>query len=165
MRILAIDPGFERMGIAVLEKNAGKESLLYSACFKTSTKFPFEKRLMFIGGEVGRIVETYKPVALAIETLFFNSNQKTAMRVAEARGVIIYEAVSRGLLICEYTPLQVKTAVAGYGKADKNQVASMAEKLLGIEAAARHDDETDAIALGITCLASEKVLGMENTAL
>lgn len=163
MRILAIDPGFERVGIAVLEKKNGKESLLYSDCFKTSSKLPFEKRLLLIGGEISRIIEAHTPTALAIETLFFNSNQKTAMRVAEARGVIIYAAISHGLAVCEYTPLQVKTAVAGYGKADKEQVARMAEKILGIEKSVSYDDETDAIALGITCLASEKVLRTENT--
>lgn len=165
MRVLAIDPGFERVGIAVLEKKDRKEILLYSSCFKTSSKLPFEERLLLIGKELGRIVGLYKPEALAIETLFFNSNQKTAMRVAEARGVIIYTAVSRGLTLHEYTPLQVKIAVTGYGKADKKQVSFMAQKLLGIAGDAKHDDETDAIALGITCLASRGVSGSGKYAL
>lgn len=161
MRILAIDPGFERVGIAILEKKTGKELLLYSACFKTSAKLPFEKRLVLIGNELSRLIDEYRPEAVAVETLFFNSNQKTAMRVAEARGVIIHSAVSRGLALYEYTPLQIKIAVAGYGKADKEQVATMAHKLLGLSETARHDDETDAIALGITCLASQGIVGKE----
>lgn len=163
MRVLAIDPGFERVGIAVLEKKDGKEVLLYSDCFKTSSKLPFENRLLLIGEELARIIETYKPGAAAVETLFFNSNQKTAMRVAEARGVIIHTSVSRGLALCEYTPLQIKIAVTGYGKADKEQVSFMTQKLLGMAGAAKHDDETDAIALGITCLASQGISRGEKT--
>ncbi|MDO8572787.1 MAG: crossover junction endodeoxyribonuclease RuvC [bacterium] len=160
MRVLAIDPGYERLGIAVLEKKDGKEILLYSDCFKTSSKLPFENRLILIGEELSRIIGVYKPEALAIETLFFNSNQKTAMRVAEARGVIIYASVSRGLTLYEYTPLQIKIAVTGYGKADKEQVSFMIQKLLGLTGDARHDDETDAIAVGITCIASR---GIQNS--
>jgi crossover junction endodeoxyribonuclease RuvC len=161
MRVLAVDPGFERVGIAVLEKKDGKESLLYSGCFKTSSKLPFENRLILIGTELDRIIDTHKPEAIAIETLFFNSNQKTAMRVAEARGVITYVCVSRGLILYEYTPLQVKIAVTGYGKADKEQVSFMTQKLLRITGDAEYDDETDAIALGITCLASRGMEGDE----
>lgn len=157
MRVLAIDPGFERVGIAVLEKTGGKETLFYSACFKTSPKLPFEERLVLIGKELTRIIDEYEPDTLAIETLFFNSNQKTAMRVAEARGVIIYSAVSRGLALYEYTPLQIKIAVVGYGRADKKQLADMVEKILGLSQKTRHDDETDAIATGITCLASQGI--------
>ena len=159
MRVLAIDPGYERVGIAVLEKKDGKEVLLYSDCFKTSSKLPFENRLLLIGAELNQIIDIHKPDAVAVETLFFNSNQKTAMRVAEARGVIIYACVSQRLILYEYTPLQIKIAVTGYGKADKEQVSFMTQKLLGITGDAEHDDETDAIALGITCLASQ---GVEN---
>lgn len=161
MRVLAIDPGYERVGIAVLEKKDRKELLLYSACFKTSSKLPFEDRLLLIGKELDRVIDLYKPEAIAVETLFFNSNQKTAMRVAEARGVIIYAGVSRGLVLHEYTPLQIKIAVTGYGKADKEQVSFMTQKLLGMAGDAQYDDETDAIALGITCLASQGIQGDE----
>ncbi len=159
MRVLAIDPGYERVGIAMLEKKNGKELLLYSGCFKTSSKLPFENRLLLIGAELNRIIDTYKPDMVAVETLFFSTNQKTAMRVAEARGVIIYIPVSRGLTLREYTPLQIKIAVTGYGKADKEQVSFMTQKLLGITGDAEYDDETDAIALGITCLASQGTEG------
>ncbi len=161
MRVLAIDPGFERVGIAVLEKKDGKEILLYSDCFKTFSRLPFENRLLLIGAELNRIIDIHKPDAVAVETLFFNSNQKTAMRVAEARGVITYIPVSRGLILHEYTPLQIKIAVTGYGKADKEQVSFMTQKLLGITGDVKYDDETDAIALGITCLASQGIKGGE----
>lgn len=157
MRVLAIDPGFERVGIAVLEKKDRKEILLYSDCFKTSSNLPFENRLLLIGAELNRIIDLHKPEAVAVETLFFNSNQKTAMRVAEARGVITYIPVSRGLTLHEYTPLQIKIAVTGYGRADKEQVSFMTQKLLGLTGTATYDDETDAIALGIAHLASQGV--------
>jgi len=154
MRVLAIDPGFERVGIAILEQQDGKELLLYSSCFKTSSKEPFEKRLCLIGEEIARMVKKWSPDGLAIETLFFNTNQKTAMRVAEARGVIIFAAVSLGLSLHEYTPLQVKIAVTGYGKAPKTQVEAMVKTLLRIEKNVVYDDEMDAIAIGLTALAS-----------
>ncbi|MEK7556266.1 MAG: crossover junction endodeoxyribonuclease RuvC [Patescibacteria group bacterium] len=154
MRILAIDPGFERVGIAVLEKQDRKEHLLYSSCFKTSSKEPFAKRLHMIGTEIARLAKEWKPDGLAIETLFFNTNQKTVMHVAEARGVIIYAATSFGLSLHEYTPLQIKIAVTGYGRATKAQVEAMATRLIEVKKTVKSDDEMDAIAIGLTALAS-----------
>ena len=157
MKILAIDPGFERVGIAILEKEVGnKEKLLYSTCFKTSAKIPFHERLTLIGTEVERMVKIYKPSALAIEKLYFTTNQKTVMGVSEARGVIIYSASRNGLKIFEYTPPQIKVAVTGYGKADKNMVISMVKKLITVDKNTNSDDELDAIAIGLTCLACQK---------
>ena len=99
MRILGIDPGFERLGIAILEKNKNdkKERVLFSECFKTSAKLEFSERLHLIGMEVKRVIKKYKPEVLSVETLFLNTNHKTVMRVAEARGVAIYEATPAGL--------------------------------------------------------------------
>lgn len=154
MKILGIDPGYERIGIAVLEKEKNGESLLYSDCFKTPPSFDFPKRLELIGKEIKSVVEKYKPDLLSIETLLFNNNQKTAMKVAEARGVIIYKAVCGGLEIYEYTPLQIKIAVAGYGRADKEQVKTMTKQLISIEKDVQYDDEMDAIAICLTCSAS-----------
>jgi len=154
MRILAIDPGFERVGIAVLEEQARKGKLLYSSCFKTSSKEPFDQRLVLIGNEITRLVKEWRPDGLAIETLFLNTNQKTVMRVSEARGVIIYAATSLGLSLHEYTPLQIKIAVTGYGRAPKDQVSSMVHQLIEVEKTVTQDDEIDAIAIGITALAS-----------
>src|SRR3989338_8515980 len=122
MRILGIDPGYERLGVAVLEKNGGKECVLFSACFKTSPKLEFPERLNLIGQEIERIIQKYKPEVLAIETLFLNTNQKTAMRVAEVRGVVLNEATKEGLRIFEASPPQIKTATTGYGRADKEQM-------------------------------------------
>jgi crossover junction endodeoxyribonuclease RuvC len=157
MRILSIDPGFERVGIAVIEHLPKvKDALVYSTCFKTSAKLPFHERLTAIGHEVELTIKKYKPEALAIEKLYFTTNQKTAMGVAEARGVIIYSASRNGLSIFEYTPPQIKVAVTGYGKADKNMVMSMVPKLISIPTAISSDDELDAIAIGLTCLACER---------
>ena len=157
MRILGIDPGFERLGIAVLEKNkSGKspsaksyggtmERVLFSECFKTSAKLEFSERLRLIGEEVKKIIKEYKPEVLAIETLFLNTNQKTVMRVAEARGVVIYEAAQAGLQIFEASPPQIKIATTGYGKKDEN-----------IDEDKKSDDELDAIAIALTAFAHLK---------
>jgi len=157
MRILSIDPGYERVGFAVIEKQNNKEVVFYSDCFKTSTKDPLYKRLGNIGEEVKRVIKKYKPEALAIETLFFNTNQKTVMQVAEARGVIIGEAAHAGLSVYEYTPLQVKIAITGYGRAPKKQISSMVQKLVEIDNTKKMiDDEFDAIAIGLTHFAHTK---------
>jgi crossover junction endodeoxyribonuclease RuvC len=154
MKILGIDPGFERIGIAIIErKPKEKDALVYSYCFKTSAKIPFHERLTAIGNEIEKIIKKYKPEALAIEKLYFTTNQKTVMGVSEARGVIIYSASRNGLQIFEYTPPQIKVAVTGYGKADKNMVMSMVPKLIYIDKKISSDDELDAIAIGLTCLA------------
>lgn len=149
MRIISIDPGYERLGIAILEKEK-KETLLFSECFKTKASLPFFERLQLIGQEVARIIEEYRPEALSIENLFIETNQKTAMRVAEARGVILYQARILGLEIYEYTPLQIKVAVTGYGKANKTQVMTMVKKLVSGAESVKQDDEIDAIAIGLT---------------
>src|SRR3989338_1455864 len=124
MRILGIDPGFERLGIAVLEKNKGdkRESVIFSECFKTSAKLEFPQRLKLLGEETEKIIKKFKPEILAIETLFMTNNQKTVMHVSEVRGAIIYESIKAGLKIFEATPPQIKIATTGYGKADKSQI-------------------------------------------
>lgn len=157
-RIIAVDPGYERVGFAVIEKEErGKEILLYSDCFETSAKLPFEERLLSIGAETERLIKKWGPEAFAIETLFFNTNQKTASRVSEARGALIYLAARHGLSVSEYTPLQVKIAITGYGRSEKRQVTDMVKKLITIEKSIKRDDEYDAIAIGLTHLASEKI--------
>lgn len=157
MKILSIDPGFERIGIAVIERaDKQKDALVYSACFKTSAKIPFHERLTAIGDEMERVIKKYKPQALGIEKLYFTTNQKTVMGVSEARGVIIYSASRNGLEIFEYTPPQIKVAVTGYGKATKDMVIRMVPKLIEMKTDTNSDDELDAIAIGLTCLACEK---------
>lgn len=157
MRILGVDPGYERLGIAILEKEkGGKERVLFSECFKTPAKMDFSERLSMLGGEVKKIIRNYRPEALAIETLFLTTNQKTVMRVAEARGVVIYEAASAGLRIFEASPPQIKIATTGYGASDKKQIIKMVKMLVEIDDAKKSDDELDAIAIAITGLAHMK---------
>ena len=114
MRILGIDPGVERVGIAVIDKVAGKEAYVFSECFKTSAKLSHAERLALIGAETARVIAEHAPEALAIEKLFFEKNTTTAMFVAEARGVIMYECARQGLKVYEYTPMEIKVAVTGY---------------------------------------------------
>ena len=155
MRILGIDPGFERLGVAILEKNKGdkKERVLFSECFKTSAKLEFPERLFLIGKEIKKIIKKFQPEILAIETLFFTSNQKTVMHVAEVRGVAIYEASLEGLKIFEASPPQIKIAITGYGKANKEQVMKMVRVLVEIAKFKTSDDELDAIAIALTAFA------------
>ena len=155
MRILGIDPGFERLGVAILEKNKGdkKERVLFSECFKTSAKLEFPERLFLIGKEIKKIIKKFQPEILAIETLFFTSNQKTVMHVAEVRGVAIYEASLEGLKIFEASPPQIKIAITGYGKANKEQVMKMVRALVEMAKFKTSDDELDAIAIALTAFA------------
>lgn len=155
-RVLAIDPGFDRVGAAILIKENGKEKLLFSKCIETNRKESQAKRLEQIGEEIKKVIKKWKPETLAIEKLFFNQNTTSAIRVAEARGVIIYEAVCACLEIYEYSPQEIKLAVTGYGKAAKNEVQNMAVRLLNLSTKSKLDDEADAIALGLTHLASYK---------
>jgi len=158
LRVLGIDPGYERLGLAVLEKNAeGKISVIYSTCFQTSSKSPFEERVFVLGEEIRRLLNTYQPSLCALESLFFNTNQKTAINVASVRGVILFLAQSSGVQTREYTPLQIKIAVTGYGRSSKNQMVEMVKRLVPIKKEIKHDDEYDAVAVGITCLAQEKI--------
>ncbi len=155
MRILGIDPGYERLGIAVLEKNKSekRETVLYSECFKTSAKLPFGERLSLIGEEVKRVIKKYQPEVLSIETLFLTTNQKTVMRVSEARGVVIYEANCAGLKIFEASPPQIKIATTGYGRATKDQMMKMVKMLVEMDNSKTSDDELDAMAIAITAFA------------
>jgi crossover junction endodeoxyribonuclease RuvC len=154
-RILGIDPGFERLGVAILEKNKDdkKEKIIFSECFKTSAKLEFHERLSLIGTEVKNVIKKYKPEVLAIETLFLTTNHKTVMHVAEARGVVIYEAASSGLKIFEASPPQIKIATTGYGKASKEQVMKMVKILVKMDNSKTSDDELDAIAIALTAFA------------
>lgn len=155
LKIIGIDPGFERCGFAVLNKPLrGREELLHSECLKTRASLSFTERLLIIGGRFKKLLSEHSPDTLSIEKLYFEKNQKTAMRVAEVRGTLLFLAAEANLEICEYTPLQVKVAVSGYGKSDKKQLAFMLEKLLQINKEVRHDDEYDAIALALTASVS-----------
>ena len=155
MKIISIDPGYERVGIAILEKenSSSKETLLYSDCFQTDKKDSFENRLNQIGSEIEKIIKKFQPKALAIESLFFNSNQKTALKVSEAKGAIKYITLSKNIPVFEFTPLQIKIAITGYGRSTKNQITSMLPHLINVEKKVKYDDEYDAIAVGLTYFA------------
>ncbi len=152
MRVLAIDPGYDRLGIAVVEGDASRPTLLWSDCV-TPEKGAGSERLAHISRTVSDAIATYTPDVLAIETLFFSINKKTALGVAEARGAILAAAGSASLPVAEYSPQQVKSAVTGYGGADKAAMARMIPLLLVLPKRKRVDDELDAIGIGITALA------------
>lgn len=155
MRILGIDPGYERMGVAVIEKERGRaERLLWSDCLRTSARLDFLERLHSLGAEIESAITRWKPDAMALETLFFAKNQKTASAVAEVRGMLLYIAGCHGLAVHQFTPLQVKVATTGYGKAGKEQVAAMIRALLRPKKSPKLDDEYDAIAVALTCAAN-----------
>jgi crossover junction endodeoxyribonuclease RuvC len=154
MRILGIDPGYERLGVAVIEKNGRGECLLYSTCIRTSPKKTFPERLEILGKELTVVLESWKPEVLATETLYMTKNQKTAIPVAGARGVILYLAQKHGLTICEYSPQAIKIALTGYGNSSKAQVTAMIPRLIRTPTKKTVDDEYDAIAAALTCAAS-----------
>lgn len=155
MRILGIDPGYERLGIAVIECGSKgiKDKLLFSECFKTSAKESTYVRLQKIGNRVEKVITEFKPHTLGIEKLFLTNNQKTAMVVAEARGVILYESQKAGLQIFEYTPPEIKVAITSSGNSDKSQIIAMVPRLIEIKKEITIDDEFDAIAIALTCRA------------
>lgn len=157
--ILAVDPGFDRMGLAIMKLGKDKPKLLFSQCLETDAKKERADRLLSVGTTIKNVIEKWHPESLAIETLFFNANAKSAMGVAEARGIVIYEAMSAGIEIFEYSPQAIKIAVTGHGRADKIQVAMMVKKLVDLseKSSKRLDDEIDAIAVGITHLATHKI--------
>jgi crossover junction endodeoxyribonuclease RuvC len=154
MRIISIDPGYERLGVAIIDKQKGqKEGLVFSDCLRTDAKEIFEDRLTTLGLKIESLLEEYKPEALSIENLFISNNQKTAMRVAEVRGMLIYLCRKNNLIIKEFTPLQVKLAVTGDGKSSKDQVIRMVKMLIKITKEKAVDDEYDAVAIGLAYFA------------
>jgi len=153
MRVLAIDPGYDRLGVAVMELVAGQEKLLFSNCLETSRSTELSDRLFTLGTAVTKLLTEYQPDTMAIETLFFNKNIKTAIGVAQARGMLIYLAKGAGCTVYEFGPQEIKVAVTGYGNAAKDAVYAMVTRLVPDVPTGARDDEYDAIAVGITCLA------------
>lgn len=149
MIILGIDPGFAIVGWAVIESYRGKNRPIAFGAIRTSANIDFEARLAMIEDDLKTVIEKYKPDEMAIEELFFNTNITTGIAVAEARGVILLTAYKMGLRISEYTPLQVKQAVVGYGKAEKKQVIAMVSSILKLPAPPKPDDTADAVAIAL----------------
>lgn len=153
-RVLAFDPGYERLGVAVVEREGSKEKLIFSDCVRTKASLPFEDRLAELGRAAEAYIAEYAPSEVALEEVFFAKNEKTAVKIAEVRGMLTYIARKAGVEVRQFTPLEVKVAVTGYGKSEKSAVSTMVYRLVSIPARKRLDDEVDAIAIGLTCLAT-----------
>ena len=149
IRIIGIDPGYAIVGWGALEYMGGNLKAVDYGSITTSAELPFSRRLGIIYEELTEILERLKPVSMGVEKLYFTKNQTTGIDVAGARGVIMLCAERHGLSIGEYTPLQVKQAVVGYGKAEKKQVMQMTKMLLGLEQLPKPDDTADALAVAI----------------
>ena len=149
MVILGIDPGFAIVGCGIVEANKGKIRPVAYGAITTPAHTDLEARLLMIQNDIEAIIEKYHPEEMAIEELFFNTNITTGITVAEARGVILCTLHSKGVKIFEYTPLQVKQAVVGYGKAEKHQVIAMVTSILKLKNPPKPDDTADAVAIAI----------------
>lgn len=151
MIILGIDPGVAIVGYGLIKARANKLKLIDYGCVLTEAKKQHAQRLAEISEQFKKIIKDYQPNILAIEELFFCKNTKTALKVGEARGIILAQAMQANLPIYEYTPLQVKQAMTGYGRADKNQIQQMVKIILGLKQIPKPDDAADAVAVAITC--------------
>ena len=156
MRILGIDPGFAITGYSIIDYIGNKFHLIDSGAIKTNAGVSFPVRLEKIYDDLNEIINTHKPDAVSVEELFFNTNTKTAIHVAEARGVILVVAKKSNIDTFEYTPLQIKQAVVGYGRADKVQVQKMVKAILNVEQLPKLDDITDSMAAAICHAHSSK---------
>lgn len=149
MRIVGIDPGYAIVGYGAVDFAGNNFKTVEYGAVTTPAKTPFDQRLLTIDAELAAFFDRVEPEAVAVEKLFFNSNQKTAIDVAQARGVIVVAAVRLGIPVFEYTPLQVKMAVVGYGRAEKKQVQEMTRIILGLDTVPKPDDTADALAIAI----------------
>ena len=149
MKILGIDPGYATIGFGLVESDRGDHRLLQYGVITTPADMEFSRRLCMIYDDMVRLLDALQPDVVAIEELFFGHNVTTGIGVSHGRGVILLAAAQRGLPIFEYTPMQVKQAVCGYGKAEKRQVMDMTRRLLRMKEAARPDDAADAIAIAL----------------
>lgn len=160
MKILGIDPGIGRMGWGVVEVENSKLKIVNCGCVETEAKLTIEQRLLLVHEAVTGIIKKEKPDALAIEELFFGANSKTAFVVGQARGVVLLTAAEKSLQVFVYTPLQVKMALTGYGRAEKSQVGQMVKVLLKLPAIPKPDDTADALAVALTHAFSFKTIRM-----
>lgn len=164
MRIIGIDPGYAIVGFGIVEYSGSSFKTVEYGAITTPSGMDFNERLKVIFQDLSFVLDKYKPDSMAIEKLFFNTNQKTGIDVAQARGVILLCATMRNIEIREYTPLQVKQSVVGYGKAEKKQVMEMTRRILGLESVPKPDDTADALAIAIChghCAHSSRLLSIK----
>lgn len=154
MVILGIDPGLATTGYGIIELKAKslKLKVIDYGCVRTSAKLLFAERLEIIYKELENLIKKYKPDKIVIEKIFFAKNVKTAMQVGEARGVVTLAAIQNKIPIFEFTPLQIKQALTGYGQASKDQVQKMVKTILDLKEIPKPDDAADALAIAITCI-------------
>ena len=156
MYILGIDPGFGRLGYGIIEYRNSKYRLVEYGCITTPANERLPSRLKKIQDDLEEIISRYNIDEASVEDLFFNTNIRTGIQVAEARGVILCTLEKHGIKINEYTPLQVKQAITGYGKADKQQMQKMVQVLLNLDSIPKPDDAADALAIALCCGNSER---------
>ncbi|MGE4353561.1 MAG: crossover junction endodeoxyribonuclease RuvC [Oscillospiraceae bacterium] len=149
MRVLGIDPGIATVGFGVIESSAGRQELVNCGIITTPARTSLSSRLDLIYHDVNELISTFAPQAIAVEELFFNTNITTGISVAHGRGVILLACYRSGVPVFEYTPLQVKQAVVGYGRAEKKQVIEMVRRLLKMNNAPKPDDAADALAIAL----------------
>jgi len=154
MIILGIDPGTATTGYGVLESVGGNLKMIENGCILTDKVLEMPERLNILGKEIRVLVKKFRPDAMAIEELFYFKNKKTVISVGQARGVAVFVGKNEGVEMHEYTPLQVKQAVTGYGRADKKQVQSMVKNILKLKEVPKPDDAADALAVAICCASS-----------
>ena len=157
MVVLGIDPGIGRCGWGVIKVDGSKMQALDYDCIETEVNGKIEERLIVIDDSLEKVIKKHKPDVLAIEELFFGANSKTALAVGQARGVVLLGAGKNKLPVSIYTPLQVKMALTGYGRADKNQIAQMVKVILKLTDIPKIDDTTDALAIALTHAFSAKM--------
>lgn len=151
MIILGIDPGTTIVGFGIIEKNKNGLICLDYGCIKTKSKSPEIEKIALIEKELNDIIKKNRPDKIGVEKLFFFKNTKTAINVAQARGVILAVCAQNNVEVCEFTPLQIKQAVSCYGRADKGQIQKMVKLILGLKEIPKPDDAADALACAITC--------------
>lgn len=158
MKVLGIDPGYGRVGWAVVEGHRSVQKLVQYGCFETKAGLESSRRLQLIYEEMQRLVVEFTPDEAVVEELFFFKNQKTVMQVGQARGVIVVSLVQAKVPVFEYTPLQVKQSVTGYGRAEKQQVQMMVKSILKLKTIPRPDDAADAVAVALTHFFTNRML-------
>jgi crossover junction endodeoxyribonuclease RuvC len=149
MIILGIDPGYERLGCAVIKKDGSKDKLIFSSCLTSHKSLPQEKRLALLSKELQKIIKRYEPDFMGVEKVFFTKNQKTASMVSEALGMILTTAGLENIPVEQMSPPEIKMAITGYGAAEKRQVQKMIQLILKMEKLPKYDDEADAIAIAL----------------